>query len=166
MTTATPANIHPPDVTQTPAQQRAIDVYNSSQTHKDFQLMEIESYRETFTCLSVSRQAALHTLDYYVCMSLLLRGKGVDGVSHDDLMKEVTMKYEAASLLRMDLTEVADDYFDMKYMKSTVRDAMHFTDVSFRKEIRKIVCLALGTRLDDGTSVDMNVYTTTYKESE
>lgn len=160
-TTPTPADL----LAYTPAQQRAFDVFTSAKQNKPYNHIEVEAYRETFSCLTVSRQAALHTLDYYVCMSLFLRGKGVDGGSHDHLFSELSKRHEAASLLRMDLTEVADDYFDMKYMKSTIRDALHNTDISFRKEIRKAVCHELGTRLEDGTLVDLAVYTP-YKETE
>jgi hypothetical protein len=149
----------------TPAQERAHDVFDSGKGHKYFHHMEVEAYRETFSCMAVSRQAALHNLDYYVCMSLLLRGKGTDGTSHDYLLDELSKRYEAAVMLHMELFEVGDTHFDMKYMKSAVRAAVHQADISFRKEIRKIICNDLGTRLDDGTRVDVTVFTP-YKETE
>lgn len=155
----------PTDVQVTPAQERANDVFHSGKGYKHFHHMEVEAYRETFSCMSVSRQAALHNLDYYVCMSLILRGKGIDGTSHDFLFDEVKARYEAATMLQMELFDVADTHFDLRYMKSAVRDAVHQADISFRKEIRKIVCNELGLRLDDGTKVDMTVFTP-YKETE
>lgn len=163
MTTATPADLKHQEYT--PAQQRAIDVFESARTHRYYHHLEVEAYRETFSCLSVSRQAAMHTLDYYVCMNLLLRGKPVAGASHDQLLEEQRRLYEANSLLRMELTAIADDYTDMPAMREAVKNQIHFGEVGFRKAVRKTVTDDLGTRLEDGTRVDLNVFTP-YKETE